>query len=272
MKKNLEYLGLLLLTIFGFYYTDKVTLLLNSKDPLMIYLKEYKEKNTTECKEGYITKEGIVMGTNGYTIDIDESYSRMQGNTFNKDLLVFKELTCKVNTKNISDDYIIKGNESKNMISIFIKINDLSNIKTIVSEFNKYNVKVNLITNGVLLSKNIDLFKNMYNLGNKIVYNGTSSNDLKLFLNTMDMINNKENNYCISLTKDDTTECKEKLPTLKASNIYSKDIYYNTISNLDKGSFYIFNENNYIIKEINPLIKYVNAKNITIVNIEELFK
>ena len=100
------------------------------------FKEEYKDKISTDCKEGYLTEDGLVMGTSGYVVDVEESYSRMQGLEFNKDLLVFKEIKCKVNTKNTKDTHIIKGNESKNMISIFIKVNDLSHIEEITNKFN----------------------------------------------------------------------------------------------------------------------------------------
>lgn len=274
MKKYLEYLGLILITVFGFYYTDKVTTLMNSKDPLMIEIKEYKDKISTDCKEGYLTEDGLVMGTSGYVVDVEESYSRMQGLEFNKDLLVFKEIKCKVNTKNTKDTHIIKGNESKNMISIFIKVNDLSHIEEITNKFNSNNIKINIITNGVTLEKNIDLFKNIYIKGNKIVYNGTSESDLDKFTDVLSSFNVNEKTYCIVLSSNETLEhCKEKkLNTLKAKYIFTKEVYHNTLINLDKGNFYVYKENTLINDEINPLIKYIQAKNISIVDIEELLK
>ncbi len=274
MKKYLEYVGLILITVFGFYYTDKVTTLMNSKDPLMIEIKEYKDKISTDCKEGYLTEDGLVMGTSGYVVDVEESYSRMQGLEFNKDLLVFKEIKCKVNTKNTKDTHIIKGNESKNMISIFIKVNDLSYIEEITNKFNSNNIKINIITSGVTLEKNIDLFKNIYMKGNKIVYNGMGESDLEKFTNVMSSFNSNEKTYCMVLSSNEDLEyCKnKKINTLKAKYIFTKEIYHNTLVNLDKGNFYVYKENSLINDEINPLIKYIQAKNISIVDIEELLK
>ncbi len=274
MKKYLEYVGLILITVFGFYYTDKVTTLMNSKDPLMIEIKEYKDKISTECKEGYLTEDGLVMGTSGYVVDVEESYSKMQGLEFNKDLVVFKEVKCKVNAENIKDTHIIKGNESKNMISIFIKVNDLSHIEEITNKFNDNNIKINIITSGVTLEKNIDLFKNIYMKGNKIVYNGMGQSDLEKFTNVMSSFNSNEKTYCMVLTSNEDLEyCKnKKINTLKAKYIFTKEVYHNTLINLDKGNFYVYTENALINEEINPLIKYIQAKNISIVDIEELLK
>ena len=238
------------------------------------FKEEYKDKISTDCKEGYLTEDGLVMGTSGYVVDVEESYSRMQGLEFNKDLLVFKEIKCKVNTKNTKDTHIIKGNESKNMISIFIKVNDLSHIEEITNKFNSNNIKINIITNGVTLEKNIDLFKKIYMKGNKIVYNGTSESDLDKFTDVLSSFNVNEKTYCIVLSSNETLKhCKEKkLNTLKAKYIFTKEVYHNTLVNLDKGNFYVYKENTLINDEINPLIKYIQAKNISIVDIEELLK
>ena len=120
MKKYFEYIGLIIFTGFGFFYTNKVTDLMNSKDPLMIEIKEFASNNNTLCKEGYVTNEGVVLGKNGKEVDYTLTYSNMQGKKFDELDVVYKEVDCKINLNSIKDNYIIKGNESKNMISIFI--------------------------------------------------------------------------------------------------------------------------------------------------------
>jgi len=124
VKKYFEYAGLIALTCFSFYYTEKVTKIMNSKDPIMVSIEEYKDKVSTDCKEGYITDNGIVLGVNGRVVDVKESYSKMQGYGYNEELMVFNEVECKVNLENSIDNYIIKGNESKNSVSLFINVND----------------------------------------------------------------------------------------------------------------------------------------------------
>ena len=42
---------------------------MNSKDPVMISIEEYKETQDTDCKEGYITSDGVVK-----TIGIFKSF------------------------------------------------------------------------------------------------------------------------------------------------------------------------------------------------------
>ena len=109
LKKYFEYIGLLAFALLSFYYTDKVTQLMNSKDPIMISINEYKEKEKAPCKEGYITSEGVVLGRNGKEVDALQSYSNMQGKNFDESLLVFNEIACKVSLETSLSDFIINA-------------------------------------------------------------------------------------------------------------------------------------------------------------------
>ena len=90
MKKYFEYIGLIALTLFSFYYTDKVTKIMNSKDPVMISIKEYKDKTKESCKEGYYTNDGVILGVNGKIVDVNESYSNMISKGYDEELMVFE--------------------------------------------------------------------------------------------------------------------------------------------------------------------------------------
>lgn len=267
MKKYFEYIGLIIFTGFGFFYTNKVTDLMNNKDPLMIEIKEFASNNNTLCKEGYVTNEGVVLGKNGKEVDYTLTYSNMQGKKFDELDVVYKEVDCKINLSSIKDNYIIKGNESKNMISIFIKINDNSLVKDIVNVFDKNNVKVNLIVNNL---NNINEYISYVKNGHYVLYSGESNKDLKEFKSTL----NLENNFCISLYNNSTLDnCfKNNFYVLKTNNIYKDNILYNTKANLEKGEFYVFYENKNTLEEISALIKFIKGKNIDIVNINKLLE
>lgn len=271
MKKYFEYIALLSLTVFSFYYTDKVTSIVNSKSPLMIEIKKYNEANKISCKEGYITSEGVVLGSSGKEVDLEESYSNMQGGEFIESKLVFNEITCKINEESTKGSYIISGNESKNMVSIFIKVTDLSLLDEIIKIGENNNIKLNIIVNGMLLEDKLEYFKLLSEKGHEIVYEGFSETDLNKFINNYKEISKKDN-YCIT-TNDSIKECElKKLNILKAKNIYNMDIYSNTKNNLEKGSFYVYYENQNTLKELNSLLKYIKNKQLEIVCISELLK
>lgn len=274
MKKYFEYIGLIALTLFSFYYTDKVTKIMNNKDPIMVSIKEYNEKNKESCTEGYYTNDGVILGVSGKVVNISESYSNMVGNQYDEDLLVYEKVSCKVNKENTIDNYIIKGNDIKNSVSIFIELKDLSLIKSIINISSNHNIKVNLLVDGKLLENNKEYLKELYLNNYDLVYNGTISEDLKLYNKLINSFDKDNRRLCMSyLKKDNLNICKkEKLNTIRTEYIYDKNIYINTKSNLEKGGFYIFKENDNTLREFNSLINYIKGKKLNIISISEMLK
>ncbi len=270
MKKYFEYLGLIVFALFSFYYTEKVTKIMNSKDPVMKQIKDYKSTNEVSCTEGYITSDGVVLGVSGKIVDIDESYTSMQGSGFDESLLVFKKDECKVNLETTKDNYIIKGNEKKNSISIFIELSDMELINNIIEKTSIKSTPINIITTGKMMEENKDTFKDLSKKGYEIIYGGTNKEDFKKYINIMNEL--KANKYCINVEDNDILPMckKENINSLKAKKIYRKDILRNTQRELKKGEFYIYKENANTLKEISATINYIDGKQIQILKITDL--
>ena len=274
MKKFFEYIGLIAFTLFSFYYTDKVTKVMNNKDPLMISIKEYRDKTKQTCKEGYYTTDGVVLGVSGKVVSVNESYSNMVTNGFDLESMVYEEITCKVNKESTLDNFIIKGNETKNSVSLFINIKSLDLIESLINVSNNQNVKLNLLIDGKTLEKNKDLLKEFYNENYDIVYNGSNKEDLKLYIKTIKSFNKTDRMFCMSYNNiDNKNICsEEKINTLKTEYVYDKNVFSNTKNNFEKGGFYIYNENNVTLKELNTIINFIKGKNINVINVTEMIK
>ncbi len=274
MKKYFEYIGLLALTCFSFYYTEKVTNIMNSKDPIMINIEEYKEISDTDCKEGYITSDGVVLGVSGKEVDVKESYSKMQGVGYNEELMVFKSVSCNVNMDSTLDSYIIKGNEAKNAVSLFININDGTLLEEIIDISKTKNIKLNLIVTGSVLETHKEYLKKLYNDGYELIYGGLEENDLKKYTKIMKEFNNNPRMYCINLgIKDTLNMCeKAKINSIKTDKNYTKDILLNTKTNLEKGSFYIYKENKNTLNELSSTINFIAGKQLKIMSITDMLK
>lgn len=274
MKKYFEYAGLLALTCFSFYYTEKVTNIMNSKDPIMQSIEEYKTVVNTECKEGYITSDGVVLGVNGRVVDVRESYSNMQGVGYKEDLMVFKEEACKVNLDTTKDSYIIRGNEAKNSISIFLNVNDGSLLEQIVEVARRKDVSLNLIVTGSVIETYKDFMNKLYDEGFEIIYGGVEENDFKKYLKIMKEFENKPRTYCINLgIKDILDMCsKSDVNSLKTDKIFTKDILLNTKKTIEKGNFYVYKENANTLEELSSTINFIQGKQIKIVGISDMLK
>ncbi len=272
MKKYFEYIGLIALTCFSFYYTEKVTKIMNSKDPVMINIEKYKEKVNTGCKEGYITSDGVVLGVSGIEVNVTESYSAMQGVGYNEDLMVYSPVECKVNLSTTLDNYIIRGNDSKKNVSLFININDGSLLDQITKISEQKKVKLNMIVTGSVLETHKDLMNKLYKNGYEIIYGGVEENDFKKYLKIMKNFESNPRKYCINLgIKDILPMCKkENVNSLKTKNIYTKDILLNTKNSLEKGEFYVYKENNSTLKELSATINFIEGKELKIISITEM--
>lgn len=272
MKKYLEYIGILALALFSFYYTDKVTKIMNDKDPIMISIKEYKENTKETCKEGYYTNDGVVLGVNGKIVDINESYSNMVSKGYDETLMVFKEVKCNVRMNNTLDNYIVKGNEVKSSISLFILVKDLTLLDKIINISDTYNIKLNILVSGKLLNKNKEYFKKLYLDNYDIIYNGNNKEDLDLYIKNIKSFSNNDRLFCMSYKDVDNKEIcnNKKINTLKTNYIYDKNILNNTIKNFEKGGFYIYKENNILVNELSSIINYIKGKNQSIVNISDM--
>ncbi len=274
MKKYFEYIGLIALTLFSFYYTDKVTKIMNSKDPVMISIKEYKDKTKESCKEGYYTNDGVILGVNGKIVDVNESYSNMVSKGYDEELMVFEEVLCKVNKEDNLGNYIIKGNEVKNSVSLFIEIKDLNYIDDIISISKNQNIKLNILVNGRILENNKEKFENIYKEGIDIIYNGNTIEDIEKYVNIMKSISNDKRLLCVSYNNIDNLDiCKsKKINTIKTNYVFDKSIYNNTKTNLEKGAFYIYKENSQLLNEFNTIINHIKGKNIDIISAIEMIK
>lgn len=273
MKKYFEYIGILSFALFSFYYTNKVTNIMNSKDPVMINIEKYKEETKEDCKEGYITETGIILGKNGKEVNVRESYSNMQGMGYNEEMMVFDEITCKVNLDNSINNFIVNASPAKRMVSVLINVIDMEYLDDIISVLDDKNIRAGLIVKSQLLKNNEEYFKDLYNKGYELVYNGENEKDLDLFLKTIKSFNRNASTYCISIEGEEMDECiSNGIQRLKSNYYYSKNILTNTKNSLENGSFYVYKENEKTLEELSATINYITGKHIEIVSITDILK
>ena len=259
MKKTFEYIGLTVLFLFSYYYTDKISSMMSNKDTIMLTLEEIDNSLTKECIEGYITDEGVVLGVSGISVDMEESYQNMKGFGFKEELTVYKENTCVVNKNNSVDRYVIKGNPKKNSVSLILKINTSNYLESYVNISLANEVELSLIVNDNIYNNKKEYIES---LNNKIdvLYNGNNINEFKNLRNSFHCIYTKEN----SMLK----ECEEeKLNTIKTDKYYTKNALSEIKKNIEKGDFIVLEENKVNLEEFNQIIKYILSKGIEIKNI-----
>lgn len=264
MKKSFEYIGLTVLFLFSYYYTDKIASIMSNKDTIMVNLEEIDESLNKECTEGYITDEGVVLGISGLSVDMEKSYQNMKGFGFNKELIEYKEENCVVNKNNSRDRYIIKGNSKKNSVSLIINLKTLNYIESFINIANEKEIGLSFIVNENIYNQKKDYF---IELNNKydFLYNGNNIKEFKRY---------EDNFNCIYSSEYEMIDIcsKEKINTIKTNKYYSKSALSEIKANIEKGDFIILEENKTNLNEFSAIINYIKSKGLNIENINNHLK
>ncbi len=257
MKNYLKYIGIIIFTIFSFYYTDKVIELSEYNNTILASINDYANVNNKKCIEGEINDEGIIIGLSGISVDVNKSYSNMKGIGFKEDLIEFKKDKCILNKDDNKNKYIISSNKVNNNISFVIDINNMDNYEEMIEISNIENVKLN-----ILVSNN-DFDKLSYK---ENILLKTSNNNIKNFKKKI------SNFYCVKYNSFDVIEycAKEGINSIKIKNYISNNLLLNIKKNLDKGQIYFIKENKFNLNELSATIKYIKSRGYSIVSIDEL--
>ena len=90
MRKYYQYLGLALIMVFSFYYTEKIALIVLNKNPLMQEINQEKVNYEEAFVNANIEGDYIIPGINGLMVNTRESFYNMQSlDAFNHYYLVF---------------------------------------------------------------------------------------------------------------------------------------------------------------------------------------
>ncbi len=249
MKKVFNITLTILLIYFSFYYTNKASNYIKSKDPIMIKINNNKDKYYKNPIDAIITNNTIIPGLSGQEININESYSKMKKiNTYLDSMLVFDSIKPIISLKDNLDKLVISGNPHTNNVSIILKINDLNILKTILNNDNNYNF---------ILSKSF--------INNNKNYLETIKNNI-LTEEKIDITN-----YCYTENIKKTNLCKD-IPTIYLKPI-TYNYSYNTENILENGSILTYNiQTNSNITELNMVTSSIKNFGYNIVNLDTLLR
>ncbi len=255
MKKTLKYLGLAVIMVFSFYYTEQIASLVLNKNPLMQEIKD--QQNTYEIKSVNATIDGeyIIPGLNGIEINLKDSFYKMHElNTFNKYFLVFNQVKPDISLENNKDKIISKANPKLNKISLILETEN--SISTYLKE---NNIKASILTT-----------KNTYQKNN---YFESLNNDLTNFKELENTLNlNKENKNICVLNPDLKTICqKYKNYLVEPKLILTSTNYIDIKKELTSGSIILISSKANLV-DVKMLIKEINYKGYELVPLSEIIK
>ena len=280
MKKKtyLTVIGICLLTVFSFYYTNKLIEFSKSKDPIMIEIMKNKDDYNKLSIDALINNNYITPGSEGLEVDVDKSYTKMKKlGKYNDNLYVYDVVKPTISIKDNYNKFVINGNITKKEVSLIFKVNDLKNIENINKILFNNNVSATFFIDGNIKDDDINILKildesNNYfgNLGYNKKY---SIKTIKYTNALLDRIDDDNHNYCY-VEKDDINvlkTCSEvKMYTIKpmvVSNIFP---FTYIKQNLENGKIFSLDTNSYTLKQLDLIIKYVRQKGYDFVTLEEI--
>ena len=279
MLKNItKYLGITVLVLFSFYYTDKAVDIVKRNDPVMKELIDNKDNFKIESVNAIINGDTIIPGINGVEVNIDESYKRMrQINEYYESMLIFSEVIPDESLLKQYDKFIISGNPYRSDIALLIKVSNITNLEKINNILLEKNTLATFFIDGSVIENNMDLIYEMVSDGFELEnygYNGVYSEENFRWTNNMIFsLTNLEPKFCYSEYQNyDILElcAKNKMYTVKPTLNVVNNPFYTIMSNLKEGNIISLSLNEETLKELPIIISYINQKGYNLVTLNEI--
>lgn len=279
MGKNLtKYLGVIVLVLFSFYYTDKAVDIVKRNDPIMQTILSNQEKYKLESVNAKVENDTIIPGMNGVSIDIDKSYNRMKKmNGYYESLLMFSEVIPDESILEQYDKFVIRGNPNRSDVSLLVKVNNITNLKKAYDIFLEKEVLATFFVDGLVIEENLDfigaLAKDGFELEN-FGYNDEYSSEMFQWTNNMlYSITSVEPKFCYSEYNnyDILNLCsKNKMYTVRPTVVVHSNPFYTVKENLEEGSIIALNLNNETIQELPTIISYIQQKGYQLTTLQDV--
>lgn len=275
-KSTLKLLGIVILLLVSFIYTDKVTRAAKDNDSLMSEVINYKKKNDVKPVEPIINGDEAILGYSGVSIDKEKSYKQMKKiNKFLKEQIVYNTKMPNNTISDMCNYYIMGGNPSNKSISIVFYVRSDTNLKKMLKKLDDINIKAAFFVDGSWLENNIDKAfaitnskHELYNLGYNGVYDKKHINKINKLIENISL---EKSNYCIKNVKNNT---EKKVCASRNMNYIIPTLYNPNITDfkqkLDKGIIISYDLEQVDIKNINLIINSALSKGYSIKPLKEV--
>ena len=270
MKNLFKILGLLSLTCFSFFVTEKTVLVVNNMDDIMVQIKQNKDKYKEKAKNAVIKNNTIIPGINGRIVNSKRSYKNMKINGYySEKLFIYDYNKPIVSLEDNKNKYIIKGNVNKRMVSLIFKIKNNTDITNIVNILNNYMAKSTFFVDINWFSNNTNiveqLIKEGHNVG--ILLDNYDTDDFLWTDAVIKNINKQKHGFCYNAEKIEV--CAENNDyTIKPIEISEYTPLVDLKKYIDDENLFSFEVNSELKKELINIIIYIKSKGKKIENLE----
>lgn len=275
MKKAFQMIGLISLTCFSFFVTEKTSLVVKEMDNIMIEIKAKKDKYKSDSVDAIVEEDNIIPGIRKREVNVNKSYKAMKSNGYYSDkLFVYDYIKPKISLTDNIDKYIIKGNPQKRMVSLIFKIEQDEDITDILKIINNYNVKSTFFVNYNWFSNNNQLIEQLINEGHIVapLLEDYRDSNFEWMDTILKKINKQSIGFCYNLNKnkDNLDECVLKNNyTIKPIEISENTPLLDIKEKLESGSLLSLKVNSQVKKELSTIIIHIKSKGYKLVNLEE---
>ena len=254
MKRFFQILGICSILVFSFYYTDKIALIVQEKNPILQEIKSKENELLIDSKDATVVNNFIIPGIKGSKVNVEKSFNKMKSlNAFNEYYLVYDDVKPSISIEDNKDKIIISGNKSKKQISVIIEYNE-----DLINYFRNY--KIDLLINKNNYDKNIKF---------ELINN---EKDVKKFKQVETLLNNDKINKKLCLYNQNNQDiCKSKGNYIIKNTHYLNDNIYDIKNTLENGSIILIKKDTNL-KDIKILLNQIKFQDLEIVYLSDLIK
>jgi carbohydrate esterase family 4 protein, putative polysaccharide deacetylase len=254
MKRFFQILGICSILVFSFYYTDKIALIVQEKNPILQEIKSKENELLIDSKDATVVNNFIIPGIKGSKVNVEKSFNKMKSlNAFNEYYLVYDDVKPSISIEDNKDKIIISGNKSKKQISVIIEYNE-----DLINYFRNYK---------------IDLLINKNNYDKKIKFELINNEkDVKKFKQVETLLNNDKINKKLCLYNQSNQDiCKSKGNYIIKNTHYLNNNIYDIKNTLENGSIILIKKDTNL-KDIKILLNQIKFQDLEIVYLSDLIK
>lgn len=283
MKNFFRIVGICTLFVFGFFYTEKTTTVMENMDGLMVQIKEVSAHYKENPIEAVIHKNEMIPGVSGREVDENKSYRSMKRvGTFNPGLLEYQSLLPEKSIKKNFSYYIVGGNPKKNMVSLLFLVDkntDTNKLKKLVEILKIKKSKGTFFIDGYWFEENNDfinyLAEENQDLGN-LSYNRDYTDSSFIWMDTiMKRVLKRKFGFCYN-----EKENKVALDICKMYHNYTVrptlTIENNPLATIKKevqaGDIVSMRVSDETLKELPSIITYIESKGYKIETLSDHLK
>jgi peptidoglycan-N-acetylglucosamine deacetylase len=241
-------------------------------DELMQQIIDIKNDYIVEPVSATIDDNNIIPGLVGKEVDVDKTYSNMKRlGDFDKSLIIYKDILPAITVGSDYDKYIISGNPNRQDVAFIFRLNGLNYLEEVLKILEDNQIEGLFMVDSNLIFNDVESIVEIINDKHLIVpaYN----EDYLLSFDMLNSIDNKLKYYCVTVTdnQDLLDICnKSKRHTIRPSIVINSHPYFEIKNSLTNGSIIYVDVNSKLLKELSPVIKYINQKGFNIVRLDNI--